>query len=209
MPRSIRLASVFLVATCAPFLLLAAAQADGKKSVWTFESDAAGKIAKGFLAEVGSWKVVKDGQNQVLAQEAENEDDVFNVALVDGTNAKDVDVSVRLKAIAGKNDRGGGVVWRAKDKNNYYIARYNPLEDNFRVYKVEKGKRTMFQNAKTPGDEAWHTLRVTMTGSKISCYLDGKKYLEAEDSTFPEAGKIGLWSKSDARTYFDDLMLSD
>ena len=61
-------------------------------------------------------------------------------------------------------------------RKNYYIARYNPLEDNFRVYKVEDGKRTMFKSAKVPGDEKWHTLRVTMVGAKITCYLDGKKY---------------------------------
>ena len=110
--------------------------------------------------------------------------------------------------MAGKNDQGGGLVWRAKDAKNYYIARYNPLEDNFRVYKVEGGKRTMFENAKVPGDMEWHTLRITMKGSKITCYLDGKKHLEAEDSTFPEAGRIGLWSKADAQSYFDDLTVA-
>ena len=125
--------------------------------------------------------------------------------LVDGTRYKDLDLSVRLKAVAGELDRGGGLVWRAKDKDNYYIARYNPLEDNFRVYKVEAGKRTQFQSAKVPGDTKWHTLRVTMAGTKITCYLDGTKYLEADDSTFPDAGKIGLWSKADAQSYFDDL----
>jgi hypothetical protein len=95
------------------------------------------------------------------------------------------------------------------DAKNYYIARYNPLEDNFRVYKVEDGKRTQFQSAKIPGDDKWHTLRITMAGAKITCYLDGQKYLEAEDSTFPDAGMIGLWSKSDAQSYFDELTVSE
>ena len=101
------------------------------------------------------------------------------------------------------------MVWRAKDKKNYYICRYNPLEDNLRVYKVVDGKRTMFKGDKTPGDEKWHTLRVTMTGSKIACYFDGRKYLEADDATFPDAGMIGLWSKADAQSYFDDLTVSE
>ena len=176
---------------------------------WTFESDEPGKVARGFTGEVGRWVVATDGKNRVLAQQAENDDDTFNVTLVDGSSAKDLDLSVRIRAVAGKNDQGGGVIWRAKDKQNYYIARYNPLEDNFRVYKVEAGKRTMFADAKVPGDNEWHTLRVTMKGPKIACYLDGKKHLEADDATFPDAGKVGLWSKADARSYFDDLTLGD
>ncbi len=176
---------------------------------WDFESDQPGKIARGFATEVGTWEVVNDGDNKVLAQKAKNDDDTFNVVFVDGTNFKDVDMSVRLKAFAGELDQGGGVVWRAADKNNYYIARYNPLEDNFRVYKVERGKRTQFQSTKIPGDKKWHTLRITMVGPKITCYLDGTKHLETEDSTFPAAGKIGLWSKADAQSYFDDLTVGD
>lgn len=179
------------------------------KKVWDFESDAPGAIAKGFSAEVGTWEVAKDGSNHVLFQKAKNEDAVFNVALVRGTAHQDVDLSVKLKAVAGEVDRGGGLVWRVKDKDNYYICSYNPLEDNYRVYKVEKGKRTQFASIKVPGDDAWHTLRATMSGAKITCYLDGKKLLEAEDSTFPGPGMIGLWSKADAQSYFDDLTLSD
>jgi hypothetical protein len=179
------------------------------RTSWDFEADVAGTIAKGFTNEVGRWEVVKVGDNHVLAQKAKNEDAVFNVALVEGTSYKDLDLSVRLKAVAGDVDRGGGVVWRAKDAKNYYIARYNPLEDNFRVYKVQDGKRTQFASAKIPGDEKWHTLRVTMVGNKITCYLDGQKHLEAEDMTFPGAGMIGLWSKADAQSYFDDLTASE
>ena len=82
-------------------------------------------------------------------------------------------------------------------------------ENNLRVYKVEAGKRTLFRSADVPGDTAWHTLRVTMTGGKIACYLDGKKHLEVDDATFPDAGRIGLWTKSDARTQFDDFTLAD
>ena len=162
----------------------------------------------GFTNEVGQWEVAKDGDNHVLYQKAKNDDATFNVALVEGTSYKDIDLSVKLRAVAGEIDRGGGLVWRAKDAKNYYIARYNPLEDNFRVYKVQDGKRTQFQSAKIPGDEKWHTLRVTMVGDKITCYLDGRKYLEVEDTTFPGPGMIGLWSKADAQSYFDDLTLS-
>ena len=133
---------------------------DSTKKTWDFESDEPGKIAKGFSNEVGLWEVTKDGDNHVLYQKAKNDDSTFNVALIQGTSFKDIDLSVRLKAVAGEVDRGGGLIWRAKDKDNYYLCRYNPLEDNYRVYKVEKGKRTQLASVKVPGDEAWHKLRV-------------------------------------------------
>jgi Domain of Unknown Function (DUF1080) len=174
---------------------------------WTFEGDEPGSIAKGFAGEVGRWEVVATSEGRVLAQKAENPDATFNVALVSGTSAKDLDLSVKLKAVEGKEDRGGGLVWRAKDAKNYYIARYNPLEDNFRVYKVVDGVRTMFQDAKAPKGDGWRAIRVVMKGDHIECYLDGSKLLDVRDSTFPDAGKIGLWSKADARSYFDDLTL--
>ena len=96
-----------------------------------------------------------------------------------------------------------------RDAKNYYVARFNPLENNFRVYKVVEGKRSLFQSAEVKLSEGSHTLRVVMAGAKITCELDGKRWLEVEDSTFSEAGKIGLWTKSDARTEFDDLTLSE
>ena len=198
--------AVPLIAAMISGMLIAA---DLTKKTWDFEKDESGRIAKGFTNEVGQWEVANDGDNHVLYQKAKNDDATFNVALVEGTSCKDIDLSVKLKAVAGEVDRGGGLVWRAKDSKNYYLARYNPLEDNFRVYKVQDGKRTQFQSAKIPGDDKWHTLRVTMVVTKIACYLDGQKYLEVEDATFPEAGMIGLWSKADAQSYFDDLTVSE
>jgi hypothetical protein len=112
-----------------------------------------------------------------------------------------------MKAVAGETDQGGGLVWRARDAKNYYLARYNPLEDNYRLYHVAGGKRTLIKNVDITHSEGWHTLRVTMTGDQIACYYDGKRYLEAKDATFPGAGKIGLWSKADAQSQFDDLTL--
>jgi hypothetical protein len=93
------------------------------KMTWDFEADEPGRIAKGFTNEVGRWEVAKDGDNHVLAQKAKNDDPIFNVALADVTNFKDLDLSVRMKAVGGETDRGGGLVWRARDKNNCYISR--------------------------------------------------------------------------------------
>jgi hypothetical protein len=172
-----------------------------------------GAIAKGFTNEVGEWKVVADShapsKPNVLAQMAKSSEATFNVALVSDTNYKDVDISVKMKSVAGQIDQGGGLVWRAKDAKDYYVARYNPLEDNYRVYKVENGKRTQFQSADVKHADGWHTLRVTMTDDHIECYYDDKKYLDPKDGTFKDAGKIGLWSKADAQTRFDDLTVSE
>jgi hypothetical protein len=182
--------------------------ADDAKRTWTFDDDETGAIAKGFTNDVGEWKVAPSDNGKALAQSAKNPNSVFNVTLISDTNAKDVDLRVRMKAIAGEHDQGGGLIWRAKDAKNYYLARYNPLEDNYRLYHVVDGKRTLIQNVDIPHSDGWHTLRVTMTGDQIACYYDGKKYNEAKDSTFPEAGKIGLWSKADAQSQFDDLTLA-
>jgi hypothetical protein len=182
--------------------------ADDAKKIWTFDDDASGQIAKGFTNEVGQWSVVASDKGKALAQSAKNPNAVFNITLISDTNAKDVDLSVRMKAVAGETDQGGGLVWRAKDARNYYLARYNPLEDNYRVYKVVNGKRTLIQNADITHSDGWHTLRVTMSGDQITCYYDGKKYLETKDTIFPDAGKIGLWSKADAQSQFDDLTLT-
>jgi len=175
--------------------------------MWTLERDSVGKVPAGFQEEVGKWRVVEAEGKKILAQQAESPDKVFNVVLETDVHPQDIDLSVKLKPVAGKLDQGGGLIWRAKDKKNYYVARYNPLEDNFRVYKVERGKRTMFKNADIPHTPGWHTLRVTMRGNHIECFYDGKKYLECEDATFPDAGMIGLWSKADAQSYFSDLQL--
>jgi hypothetical protein len=183
--------------------------AQGKKTVWSFNADVDGKIAKGFKGEVGEWKVVSlEGEN-VLAQEAKNSNSVFNLVFVTDTKAKDVDLSVKMKAVAGETDQGGGLVWRGKDKNNYYLARFNPLEDNYRLYKVQDGKRSLFLDAEIKPTSGWHTLRITMKGDQIETFFDGKKYHEHKDSTFTEPGMIGLWSKADAQSHFDDLTLID
>ena len=183
------------------------------EKAWNFDHDKPGAIAQGFTNEVGQWSIVVDesapSKPNVLAQLAKNERPVFNVALTSETNFTDVDIAVKFRAIAGQIDQGGGVVWRARDARNYYIARYNPLENNYRVYKVEDGRRTQLGTADVKSTEGWHSLRVTMTADHIECSYDGKKYLDVNDSTFKKAGKIGLWTKADAQTHFDDLTVKN
>jgi len=178
-------------------------------TVCHFDSDKTGRVAGRFTNDVGDWRVAADetapSQPNVLAQTARNARRVYNVALARQPRLTDVDLSVRLRAVSGRIDQGGGLVWRAVDARNYYICRWNPLEDNYRSYKVVDGRRTELASADLKARPGWHTLRAVMTGGKIECYLDGKKYLEATDDTFQGAGKVGLWTKADAVTHFDDL----
>jgi len=193
-------------------LLAGALIAQNQEKVWNFDTNKPGDIPEGFTNEIGEWKVVADetapSKPNVLAQLAKSSGSTFNLILIGGTDYKDADLSVKMKAIAGKQDQGGGLVWQAKDAKNYYVARYNPLEDNYRLYKVVKGRRSQLQSANIKHTDSWHTLRVVVQGDHIQCYYDGKKYLDAKDSTFAEASRIGLWTKSDAQSHFDDLTVS-
>ena len=183
------------------------------KNTWTFDNDKPGQIASDFSNELGDWKVVADvsapSKPNVLSQMAKSSASMFNLALLRDLRFKDMDVSVKMKAMAGKSDQGGGLVWRAKDAANYYVVRYNPLEDNFRLYRVVNGTRSApLQDITIKHADGWHELRVIMSGDRIECYYDGKKYMDVRDTTFKEAGKIGLWTKADAQTQFDDLTVS-
>jgi len=183
--------------------------AQNLETIWNFDGDKVSNIPPGFTNEGGEWKIVADptapSKPNALAQLAKNSGSTFNLTLVSGLQFKNVDISVKMRAVAGREDQGGGLVWRTRDANNYYVVRYNPLEDNYRLYKVEKGKRIQLQSANVKHSEGWYTLRVTMKGDHIQCFYDGQKYLDLQDSTFPEPGKIGLWTKADARSHFDDL----
>ena len=189
-------------------ILLAAMQ-----SQWDFEQSSVGQLPAGWSAAqtgegTGSvWKVLDGDTSKVLAQTSSaGPNGLFNLCVADATSYRDLELSVAIKAVAGKNDRGGGLVWRYRDADNYYVARWNPLEDNFRVYKVVGGKRTQLATAdvKVPADR-WHTIKITQHGDEIRCYLDGTLHLQATDDTFTSAGKIGLWTKSDAVSHFDDV----
>ena len=113
---------------------------------------------------------------------------------------------MKFKPISGKKDQAGGVIWRCQDADNYYIARANALEDNVTIYHTIKGKRVSFKNIDTkvaPG--VWHTLRVEFKGNRFAVIFDGKKVIEAAADSFPEAGKVGVWTKADSVTLFDDI----
>jgi len=184
----------------------------------TFAKEQLGKLpdawdrAQTGEGEASAWKVVADATAPskagfALAQTAAAPKATFNLAVVKKGNFENGTVSVKFKSVSGKIDQGGGVVWRYQDAKNYYVARYNPLEDNFRVYKILNGVRMQLgtkEGLVFPAGE-WHTLSITHDGKKITCAIDGKVHLEAEDDAIAKAGLVGLWTKADAQTYFDEL----
>ena len=190
---------------------------DGKVFVFKFnrkeiteEFEPAQTKDRGKLSE---WKIVDDTTSpsdgkalRVFPDPKTNYGSCFNLLIHKNIKAKDLEISVKLKAVKGKEDQGGGIIWRAKDKDNYYIVRWNPLEDNFRLYIVKKGRRRMIATTRLKTDpHKWHTIKVVHRGNKIQCYFDDKLQLEKKDTTFKEEGKIGLWTKADASTEFAEL----
>jgi hypothetical protein len=193
-----------------------------------FNSDKVGQQPNGFTAALsgngkpGVWTIIRDEaapeSGNVLAQtDADPTSYRFPVSVFDGFSAKDVDVSVRFKPVSGKKDQAAGIVWRYKDKDNYYIVRANALENNVVLYKVENGKRTDLplkgegrtygKKTPVPGGQ-WSTLRVVARGNLFEVYFNDAKLYEVEDETFKDAGKVGLWTKADSVTYFDDLKIT-
>jgi hypothetical protein len=153
------------------------------------------------------WVIEKDvtapSKPNVLKQSGEA---TYPVCLKNDTSLKDGFVEVKFKPISGKEDQAGGVIWRAKDADNYYIARANALEDNVCIYHTIKGKRTEKKrtNLKVASNE-WHTLRADFSGNHFTVTFDGKKALDWEDDTFKDAGNVGVWTKADSVTLFDDF----
>lgn len=157
---------------------------------WELAEDAAAPSPPGILA---------------LAH-TENEGPTFNLALAREPRFEDLELSLWVCARTGETDQGGGPVWRAQDADNYYVCRFNPLESNFRLYVVAGGQRRQLATADVPTKPGeWHHVEVRMEGSSIRCTLDGGAVLEARDDTLRGAGRVGMWTKADAATRFDDL----
>ncbi len=153
------------------------------------------------------WAVVADdtapSKPNVLKQSGQA---TYPVCLKDDANLQDGFVEVKFQALSGKEDQAAGVVWRAKDANNYYIARANALENNVTIYYTINGRRTEKKrtSAKVPANK-WHALRVDFQGSHFIVSYNGQKAIEWDDDTFKEAGKVGLWTKADSVIAFDDF----
>ena len=181
-----------------------------------FQDMESGKPPRGFTTGLTGgggpvdWRVVADpsaSAGKALAQLATDDTDYrFPLCILDGYSAKDVSVSVRFRAVAGDVDRAAGLIARCRDANDYYLVRANALEDNVRLYTVVNGERKQFAGVDhevTAGE--WHVLRLDVAGARFAVFLDGERLFDAEDGTISAAGKIGLWTKADSVTWFDDL----
>jgi hypothetical protein len=186
----------------------------------TFESNQIGATPEGWTSTLtGSgdpkWSIESDetapSKSKVLKQSGRA---TYPLILKNDTSIKDGFVEMKFKAIAGSQDRAAGIVWRAKDAKNYYVTRANALEDNVVLYKTVDGVRSPLDivgrkggygtDVKVPSN-TWHSLRVDFKGSRFGVFFNGKQLFEVEDSTFTDAGKVGLWTKADSVTLFDEV----
>jgi Domain of Unknown Function (DUF1080) len=155
----------------------------------------------------GQWVVEEmagapSGKRGLVQRATRNE---FNVIVAPGSYA-DVDASMKFKPISGREDASGGIVFRFND-DKYYVVRANALEDNFRLYSYDRGRRQIATARVTaPALGQWHTLRLVAVGDRMQAWLDGALYLDHRDSRF-KAGRVGLWTKADSITAFDDLTI--
>jgi hypothetical protein len=207
---------IFVTAAAILFLIGSDAMADNV----SFDADKIGSAPSGWtIAKTGrgepQWTVEDDSsapsKGKVVRQSGRA---TYPLLLKTGTNVKDGFVEVHFKAISGSEDRAGGIVWRAKDADNYYVVRANALEDNVVLYKTVNGTRSALDivgrkggygvRAPVPAGQ-WHTLKVDFSGSHFKVVFDGKPAFEVEDATFTEAGMVGLWTKADSVTAFDQF----
>lgn len=190
---------------------------EGAMKTWDFQSDKVDEAPAGFSfgrtgrGRPGKWIVRVDptapAGDHVLAQvDADDTGDRFPVAVADAPALQDVRLEVRCKPVSGKVDQACGLVFRYRDENNYYLARANALEDNVRIYHVVGGRRRQFAgwDGKVAG-QTWHALAVEARGNRFKVSFDGKQVIEAQDDTFKDAGKVGVWTKADSVTHFDAL----
>ncbi len=208
-------------------VLLLAAWAGGQTV--NFDSAKPGALPPGWTSAMThaggapKWEVLKDetapSKPNVLAQTSTDKTGGrFPLATLDGVTLKDGGLSVKIKPVAGEVDRAGGLMWRYRDAGNYYVVRANALEDNVVLYSVVAGKRTpLAPKGAPPGTygvkhkvppQVWSTLRVTFQGNLFAVYFDGQKLFEVEDAAFTGLGQVGVWTKADSVTYFDDFEIA-
>ncbi len=190
-----------------PWLVLMAIPAMGDTIM--FSQDKQGALPAGWVAGVTGqgtpkWTVEADPAAEgakVLKQSGSGD---FPWCVKQGTSVGDGFVEVKFKPVAGREDQAGGVVWRWKDGDNYYVARANALENNVSLYYTTGGRRHTIRYQDAPvAAQAWHTLRVEFTGNHIQVSLDGKRYIDVTDEHITGAGAVGVWTKADSVTLFD------
>jgi hypothetical protein len=186
---------------------------------WNFDASPLHNLPKDFKVgrlydgrPAGDWQVINFpdpiSSPHALAQLSDQgAEHAYKMVLVDGTESSNLELSVAVRPIGGKGDMGGGLIWRALDDRNYYLTRVTPLEQNVRLYRVDKGVRKLIANHDQTIDvRQWHRLQVVMQGCQMQVFYDDRLVFDLCDRVLAK-GRIGLWTKSDAVSYFDDLRL--
>jgi 3-keto-disaccharide hydrolase len=192
----------------APTLIIFVVTATAWADTINFDDVKAGTLPANWLAaQTGSGAAKWDVE---MADDAPSKPNVliatFPVCIKRDTSVENGFVAVKFKPVAGKEDQAGGVIWRCKDKDNYYVARANALENNVTIYHTINGQRVAFKSVKQtvkPGN--WHSLRVDFERDEFTVTFDGKKVIKARDESFKDPGKVGLWTKADSLTLFDNF----
>jgi len=197
--------------SCIAVATVFAAAAANAETV-SFDTDSPGSLPMAWQEGVtgrgvAKWAVVQDesapSRPNVLRQSGVG---AFPWCVRRGTSIEDGFVEVRFKALSGSEDQAGGVVWRWKDGDNYYVARANALENNVSLYYTQNGRRITIKYVDAPVPaKVWHTLRVEFSGGRVSVALNGKTYIDLQDEHIKGAGAVGLWTKADSVTAFDDF----
>ena len=197
--------------TCIAVASVFAASAEFAETI-NFDSDPPGRLPSAWRQGVTGkgtalWVVRADdsapSRPHVLQQSATG---AFPWCVLAGSSIEDGFVEVRFKPLSGNDDQAGGIVWRWKNGDNYYVARANALEGNVSLYHTTAGRRSTIRYVDAPvAKNAWHTLRVEFSGKRIRVALDSKTYIDLEDSHITGAGAVGVWTKADSVTAFDDF----
>ena len=195
----------------------ASASPGSANQTFNFDSDRADAVPAGFSfgrtgsGPPGRWIVRAEpdapSRPHVLAQlDADDTDFRFPIAVADAPSLRDARSSVRCKMVSGRVDQACGLVFRYQDENNYFITRANALENNIRFYTVKDGKRRQLASwSGRVAASAWHEYVVEVRGDHVQIFWNGAKVLDHRDASFPDAGRVGVWTKADSVTYYDDL----
>jgi hypothetical protein len=186
--------------------------------VITFDADQLGHLPPDWTVAMTNsgrpprWEILRDQsaptQPYVLAQvSTDSTNNRSPLAILNTVTMRDGDISVRVKPVSGREDQGGGVVWRYRDPKNYYVARANALTKTVAAYKIENGRRIQLgpEVKHDLPSNGWFILKISARGNQFQVYLDHRRILQGRDNTFATPGRVGLWTGTDSVTYFDDF----
>ncbi|MEW5854530.1 MAG: family 16 glycoside hydrolase [Myxococcota bacterium] len=181
----------------------------GKTYHWRFDETPENNLPGDFISVLGNWVVEDEGSApsgpRVLRQKGVFAAPDYPRVIVKDLTFKDLGVKVRCRPESGAVDQACGLMFRVRDSENYYITRANALEGNVRLYRVVNGNREQLATADSPVTAGeWHALEATADGEQLTVSWNGTPVITASDTTFNE-GKVGLWTKADSVTAFDDL----